>query len=58
MPRDASHQPDAIPSGTNRSLKRTLCSCMLMLAARRRIPGAVAWFALGHYWHLVTIHVR
>jgi hypothetical protein len=45
----------AIPSGTNQSVKKTLCSCLLMLAARRRIAAPVACFALGHYWHTVLL---
>jgi hypothetical protein len=59
MARQASRHNDAaleavrraIPSGTNRSVKQTLCACLLMLAARRRIAAPAAWFALGHYCH-------
>jgi hypothetical protein len=49
----------AIPEGTNRSVKETLCACLLMLAARRRLAVPVASaFALGHYWYLVSLLLR
>jgi hypothetical protein len=64
MARRASHHNDAaleavrraIPSGTNGSVKQTLCACLLMLAARRRVAAPVVWFALGHYW-LAMLHL-
>jgi hypothetical protein len=66
MPGDGRHEHDAaletlrwaIPIGTNRSVKRTLCSCLLLLSARRRLAPPVAWFVLGHYWHAVTTVLR
>jgi len=66
MPRHATDHSDAalevvrraVPQGTNRSVKRTLCSCLLLLAARRRTAVPVAWFALGHYWHALTLFLR